>query len=386
MKIELVLTNPLLVDHFAPIVGALQRHGCETAFVCQPPGRLVLQRAHKLALYERCVEAATHARLPLRFRGDPKADVALTALGSNELHMYTRIKLKLRYGVSLHRAAIHHNWAMTRGFDGMLVHGAFEQALFSRWLAPERIRLIGMPRHAAYLAQPLDKHEARAQLGLDVAPGRAVVSYLPTWSKQSSLPSFGAALAALAQQHLLLVKPHALSLVAPHERAALAQLRRAGAYLVERETELSAVLAAADLVMTDSTSGATAEALLLAPATPLLLLSVRPLDELFREIELAGPRVCNPARLAEHVAHGLGSDSHRAPRMQLRSRLFADCQGRDADIAAQSILTLSKLPKRSGAPGVAERSCPRVFRVARGRATALAAKYAPIPPRNVAAR
>jgi len=202
VKVICVLTNPLLVEHVGRVLRARQQRGTSASFVSVPPARrFVSERRAKLELHERCVAAAALADLPCSAACDPRADVALTALGSNQLQAYRGIKLKVRYGVTLHRAALHHNRAMTYGFDGRLVHGAFERDLFSRWMAPERIKLVGVPRHAAYLAQPLTKADARAQLGLQ--GDRPVIAYLPTWSVQSSLHSFADALGALAHTHQL---------------------------------------------------------------------------------------------------------------------------------------------------------------------------------------
>jgi hypothetical protein len=387
VKVECVLTNPLLVEHVGPVLRVLQQRGVNAAFVASPPAkRFVHERRRKLELYERCVAAAGLADLPCSSECDPRAQVALTALGSNQLHLYTGTKLKVRYGVTLHRAALHHNLAMSYGFDGMLVHGAFERELFSRWIAPERIRMIGMPRHAAYLARPLTQHEARAQLGLEA--GRAVIAYLPTWSVQSSLRSFVTSLATLASSHSLVIKPHALSLAHPHERAALHTLMQRGARVLPQHTAFSQLVAAADLVLADATSGAATEAALLAPSTPLVLLSLRTPTELFREIEQLGRLVCDPGALPGVVAHQLQNDQHRAERSALCARLFysESAGARAPELAADAVLELMRLPKISGRPGRLERAWPRAARVARGRVISLAIKWAPVLPRDVASR
>jgi hypothetical protein len=386
VKIECVLTNPLLVEHVGPVLRVLQQRGLDAGFVSIPPAKhFVHRRGHKLALHESSLAAARLADLPCVSASDPRSEVALTALGSNQLQLYHGIKLKLRYGVTLHRAALHHNLAMSYGFDGMLVHGAFERDLFSRWLAPERIRLVGVPRHAAYLARPLQQSEARVQLGLQ--PSHAVITYLPTWSQQSSLRSFVEPLMALAQTHSLLIKPHALSLAIAEERAALTALERAGARIVERDAAFASLVAAADLVLADATSGAATEAALLAPPVPLVLLSLRMPSELFREIEQLGPMVRDPRTLPGVVAQQLRVDAHRSERAALLSRLFFSerAGARAPQLAADAIVELARLPKISNKPGLFERTCPRVARVARGRAIALAVRWAPIPPREVAA-
>jgi hypothetical protein len=370
VKIECILTNPLLVEHIGPVFRALLARGIDAAFVCTPPAaRFVRQRRHKLALHERCVAAAHAADLPCFSAVNPRADIALTALGSNQLHLHSGIKLKLRYGVSLHRAALHHNFAMTYGFDGVLVHGAFERDLFARWIAPERIRVVGMPRHVAHaapLSSPCD---------------RRVIAYLPTWSALSSLHSFVEPLCRLAETHQLLVKPHALSFGQPAERAALAMLERAGARIV---AAFAPLVAAAGIVLADATSGAATEAALLAPETPLALLSVREPVELFREVEQLGPLVRSPGALQGLVAQLLEHDPYRAQRAALCAHLFATES--TPERAAEALLDLAQLPKISGKPGLFERALPRVGRVLRGQAISLGVKYARMPPRDIAVR
>lgn len=383
MKVDCVLTNPLLVEHVGPVLRVLHQRGVSASFVSVPPARrFVSERRAKLELHERCVAAAALEDVPCSTSCDPRADVAMTALGSNQLQAYRGIKLKVRYGVTLHRAALHHNRAMTYGFDGMLVHGAFERDLFSRWMAEARIKLVGMPRHAAYLANPLTKGAARAQLGL--LDDRPVILYLPTWSMQSSLHSFADALGALAHSHQLLVKAHPLSLGIPEECAALSALERRGASVSARQV-FSQLIAAADLVLADATSGAATEAALLAPDTPLLLLSARTPFELFREIEGLGPLLHDPSALADAVSQQLQQDEHRALRAGLCARLFFTEQAgpRAPALAADAILELARMPQISTGPALLDRVWPRAARVARGRAIALAIKWAPIPPRDL---
>ena len=459
VKVECVLTNPLLVEHVGPVLRVLQQRGVSASFVSLPPARrFVSQRRAKHALHERCLAAAALVDLACSTASDPRADIALTALGSNQLQAYRGIKLKVRYGVTLHRAALHHNRAMTYGFDGMLVHGAFERDLFSRWMAPERIKLVGVPRHAAYLAKPLTKAEARAQLGLRA--DRPVIAYLPTWSVQSSLHSFIEPLAALTRSHQLVIKPHALSLGIPEERAALAALERSGARIIPHSLSIhssqersplepcderispralnlgrspgppnaelesghdetrsrlmaatdqhnpraparhtsepraaaqghgetfSQLIAAADLVLADATSGAATEAALLAPDTPLLLLGLRAPTELFREIEALAPLVQVPDALPSAVARQLQHDEQRAQRAGLCSRLFFTEQAgpRASELAADAILELARMPQISRGPGLLDRVWPRAAQLARGRAITLAIKWAPIPPRDL---
>jgi hypothetical protein len=181
-----------------------------------------------------------------------------------------------------------------------------------------------------------------------------------------------------------LVKAHPLSLGIPEERAALSALEQRGASVIARQV-FSQLIAAADLVLADATSGAATEAALLAPDTPLLLLSARTPFELFREIEGLGPLLHDPSALADAVSQQLQQDEHRAMRAGLCARLFFTEQAgpRAPELAADAVLELARMPQISTGPALLDRVWPRAARVARGRAIALAIKWAPIPPRDL---
>jgi len=56
VKVECVLTNPLLVEHVGPVLRVLNQRGVSASFVSVPPARrFVGERRAKLELHERCV-------------------------------------------------------------------------------------------------------------------------------------------------------------------------------------------------------------------------------------------------------------------------------------------------------------------------------------------
>lgn len=375
VKVEFVLTNPLLVSHYLPVVRALGRRGIDAAMVTLPRSLhwRFFQRG-KLALYEACIDALQRVGTPFRTEIDPNADIALTVLGSNMLHLYRRHKLKFRYGVGLLRTGLHYNRSMTQGFDGALLHGPYEQRLFSRWLPPERTRIMGIPRHDAYFRDRPSKQAARERLSPLQRPLRPVLAYLPTWDEHSSLERFHASLVELARTHLLIVKPHSLSALSRSALLALDDLRTHSALVLDSEHTFADVVGAADLVVADAKSGATPEAVLLATDTPLVTLSTCPVSEFYPELQLAGPCVDDPRQLAGAVRGMLRLDTYLESRRALRTQLFHDNQGHAADAAAEAIIALSRLEKRSTSPSRLERTFPAPYRIVRGRVLSLKIK------------
>lgn len=375
VKVEFLLTNPLLVSHYHPVVDALQRRDIDAAIVTLPRSLhwRVFQR-EKLALHAACIEALQHAGAPFRTEIDPNADVALTTLGSNMLQLYCRHKLKFRYGVGLLRAGLHYNRTMTQGFDGALLHGPYEQRLFSGWLSPERTRIMGIPRHDAYFRDRPSQQTARDRLAHLQQSSRPVLAYLPTWDEHSSLEPFRDGLIELARTHRLLVKPHSLSALSRSARLALDDLRSHSALVLDPEHAFADVVGAADLIIADAKSGATPEAVLLATDTPLVTLSTCPVDEFHPEILLAGPCVEDPGALAGVVRMMSQKDTHVESRRALRTQLFHDNQGHAAEAAAEAIIELSKLEKRSSTPSRMERTFPAPYRVMRGQVLSLKRK------------
>ena len=372
MLVEFVLTNPLLVAHFGPVMRALHARGHEARFVSVPPPRWAgFDLRRKAALHEQMVASAGRAGLPCARRITAKANVAITALASNELQFYTCRKLKFRYGVGFFRHGFHYNAAMSRGFDGVLVHGAFERDLFARWIDPVRIKLMGYPMFDAHVLAPTPKVEARRMLGLDAASGSRVIAYLPTWSHLSSLRPFARPMLDLARKATVVVKPHALSRFDATDRAALKALRAAGARVVHPATPLPIVVTAADLTIADAVSGATPESVLLAPDTPIVLLATRPVQELFDEIALAGPVIGDSGALASEIDRLGESDEYVASRRELANRLFDRVDGHCAERAVNGIEEIARMPKVSASPLLIERLFPWPAQVIRSRSTAL---------------
>lgn len=372
MKVEFLLTDPLLVSHAAPVLKALAGRGVDAAFVAEPrhSGIILFERSMKLAVQAAALEAARASGVPTRTAIDPDADVALTAPGSHILHLYRRIKLKFRYGVGLHKG-FHYCRESSGGFDGLLAHGPFEADRFAEWIPRDRTRVMGSPRHDAYFANPTTQEEARGRLLPDGAASRKVVAYFPTWDEHGSLERCGSALAEISRAHRLLIKPHSMCEFSPRARSALQNLARAGAHVLRADAVFADVVAAADIIISDAKSGATAESLLLAPGTPLITLTDLPMDEFFPELLQAGPCIAAPEALARGVDALLEHDDFAESRRLLGTRLFGAQRGANAELAADGVLDLATVSKRSSAPGRLERAIPSAFRVARGQGLAL---------------
>jgi hypothetical protein len=230
------------------------------------------------------------------------------------------------------------------------VHGPFDRGVFAEFFAPERIEVIGYPRYDEVLKTPPSRAAARREMGVAPDETRSVVAYLPTWGVASTIPAFADALAELAGDHLLVIKPHSLTEAWASEAGNLASLRELDARLLPSDFPLSSVAIGADLVLADGKSSTGAETLLVAPDTPVILVSSTGREEYRDDVDRLGPLVSEPRELLAQVGAQLRVDEYRSAREELRPWLWGDAPGRGAEQAAEAILRLARLPKLSARP------------------------------------
>ncbi len=348
MKVQFLLTNALLVEHFVPVAEALERRGVVTALVGLPR----LRQSDRRRVFLACAAKLAERGRKLGRRLDPLAEVTVTAGGAGRLRGCRYQKIKQRYGVSLQKNEYHFHQSQrsTQGFDGVLVHGPFDRGVFSEFFAPERIEVIGYPRHDDVLQMPPSRDAVRREMGIAPDEPRPVVAYLPTWGDVSTIPAFADALAELTRDHLLVIKPHSLTEAWASEAEQLASLRRLDARLLSPDFPLSSVAIGADLVLADGKSSSGAETLLVAPDTPVVLTSFTGREEYRDDVDRLGPLVNDPRELRRHVTAQLRVDEYRAAREELRPWLWGDAPGAGAELAADAILRLARLPKLSARP------------------------------------
>jgi hypothetical protein len=348
MKVQFLLTNTLLVEHFVPVVEALERRGVDAVVVGLPR----LRKSDRRGVFLACAAKLEKRGRKLERRLDPLADVTVTAGGAGRLRGCRYKRIKQRYGVSLQKNEHHFHQSQQRsdGFDGVLVHGPFDRGVFTEFFPPQRVEVIGYPRHDDVLDTPPSRDAARKELGIAPDEPRPVVAYLPTWGEPSTIPVFADALADLARDHLLVIKPHSLTEAWASEADDLARLRGLDARLLSSDFPLSLVAIGADLVLADGKSSTGAESLLVAPDTPVILTSTTGREEYRDDIDRLGPLVSEPHELRQNVSAQLRVDEYRAAREELRPWLWGDAPGRGGEQAADAILRLAALPQLSEPP------------------------------------
>ncbi len=348
MKVQFLLTNALLVEHFVPVAEALERRGVATVLVGLPR----LRQSDRRRVFLACAAKLAKRGRKLGHRLDPLAEVTVTAGGAGRLRGCRYRKIKQRYGVSLQKNEYHFHQSQrrTEGFDGVLVHGPFDRGVFTEFMAPERVEVIGYPRHDDVLQKPPSRDAARREMGIAPDEPRPVVAYLPTWGDASTIPAFADALAGLVRDHLLVIKPHSLTEAWASEAADLASLRQLDARLLSSDFPLSSVAIGADLVLADGKSSTGAETLLVAPDTPVVLISSTGREEYRDDVDRLGPLVSEPRELRAQVGAQLRVDEYRSAREELRPWLWGDAPGRGGEQAAEAILRLATLPQLSARP------------------------------------
>lgn len=348
MKVQFLLTNALLVEHFVPVAEALERRGVETALVGLPR----LRKSDRRNVFLACAAKLSALGRRLGRRLDPLADVTVTSGGAGRIKACRYVKIKQRYGVSLQRNEYHFHQSQQRtdGFDGVLVHGPFDRGVFMDFFAPERVEVIGYPRHDDVLNKPPSRDAVRSEMGIAPDDPRPVVAYLPTWGDASTIPSFGAAVAELCRDHQVVIKPHSLTEAWASEAGDLSSLRAMQARLLSSDFPLSSVAIGADLVLADGKSSSGAETLLVAPETPVVVLCSGGREQYRDEVDRLGALVSDPRELRRHVDAQLGLDEYRTARQELRPWLWGEQPGRGAELAAEAILRLAALPQQSAAP------------------------------------
>ncbi len=354
MAVDFYLYSSHEVAVWEPIWRALRKRGVDAQFVLEPPG---VHRAmgsvpdprngwfdDKDGDISPLVDDATfllltdlllERDLPSIARSRLSADAVITTQGIGWLlHYHHSLRIKTEYGASAFIGAFGHG-SVNTGLDAVLAHGSFSACALSAHLPKGQIHTVGYPKWAQAFREKTSRSDARTALG--IATELPVVAWLPTWAQNSGIDRYSVALAALAEDHFIVAKPHHNTIRFEADRLAAIDER-----IVVRTDlhSLVPLLLAADVVVADGRSGVLAEPFLAdRPAVGLL-----PGTDAQHNGVLAGfDRVVewsqDPEDLARAVARALDTD-RRAARAQWRRWLFADQQGRDDEVAAEAIIDL----------------------------------------------
>jgi hypothetical protein len=340
MRVEFYLTSVMEISHLAPVVRALRERGVDAVFVSDRVDAVFVfgQRSdvHQYGYYDADqAEAVLDGQhLPFVSRYNPDADLALTIQTAEYIGMYRKRKARVMYGVGVVAPETYLR-ASTGGFDFYLVPGYFSlltqfqyHGLPSAILPHERVKVVGYPRLDTYFNLP----------ALDIR-AKPMILYLPSWSNRSSINRLVGPLSCLLDRFTVIAKPHHLTALREPDRVDM--LRSAGIQVSDHAQSPHSLLAAADLVIADLSSGAYTEAILaqkkvlgittLAERPRLLVPAIGNLPMCFADDDVG-----------DAVERALRFDWLKRDVERLRSYLFDTSEGSDAARAADAIVSAIK--------------------------------------------
>ncbi|MDJ0927412.1 MAG: CDP-glycerol glycerophosphotransferase family protein [Gammaproteobacteria bacterium] len=347
MKIQFVSETPLEIEHYAPVVAELIHQNHKSDIVPwhathDDPG---MQQSHD-ADFQKSLALLEDRQIPFTLDKDRSADIAVVTSRAVELKGYDRaVKLKFRYGMPTIRQNVHYTRDALEGFDGMLVHGEMDKEIFGQYFDPAWIEPIGFPLYDSFFRSPPDAGELREKLA--ISTDRPVIAYLPTWNwnGHSSILPFRTALAALARQFCVVIKPHPCTELWTEEREAYAALKAISPeFLLPSTAPLADAMAVADLLITDAKSGTTSEAPLAYPEKPVIMLTPFDGNAFWPAIRAIGPLINDPEQLAVAVDDALREDNFEVSRRDFAVRAFGSRRG---DASAQAVDSIMRLYQKN---------------------------------------
>ena len=354
ITVDFYLYSSHEVAVWEPIWRTLRTRGVDAQFVLEPPGihramgsvpdpknawlddkdgdvvPLMDDETHSslvALLANQNLPAIDHSRL--------SADAVITTQGIGWLLQYHEsLRIKTEYGASAF-VGVHGHGAINTGLDAVLAHGAFSKSAISAHLERERIHRVGYPKWAPTLRGRLSRQTAREMLGIETH--LPVVAWLPTWAHNSGIDVYSAALANLANEHLVVAKPHHNSV--RFEAKRLAEIDNRIDVREDLHT-LVPLLLAADVVVADGRSGALAETFLADRPVVGLLPGIDAQEHgVMAGLNEAVTWCEQPEDLALAVQSALEVDRSEA-RSVWRRWLFDDMGGHDDEAAAEVIIDL----------------------------------------------
>jgi CDP-Glycerol:Poly(glycerophosphate) glycerophosphotransferase len=351
MQVEFYLIDPVEVLHFAPVVRALVGMGVDAYFVLRRGDTSTVQ----LGLYSTDADVAETLikRLQLHFAPfpNPNADIALTIHNGRILRDYRKLRARMMYGVGL-VSPEYYSSGMSVGFDLYLVHGEFSRqpsmqflhhTVPSAPLPPGQVRTIGYPRFDAWFNNPPNAQLIRAKYEMN--PHKPAILYLPTWQYRSSVDTFADAIFTLSERFEIFVKPHHCTYRLEPER--IRNLSSGPVRMLESTTPPEEAFAVADIVISDVSSGALTEAILLNKKVVCLArrdeVEHLLLPEIKQHIAICGA----PEKLSQSISEALTLGTRSQQIQKLRRYMFDTTEGDDAVRAARAIIEFTdQRPRR----------------------------------------
>jgi len=343
LRVEFFLMDAMEVANFAPVCRSLRAKGVDARLIASP--RDAHGADENWLDFENAVELLMEQGIPYSTRPDYDCELAVTTQRSLHLNDYRGLKVRLAYTVGLYESEELQE-TRARGFDAVLVQGAYAKPFIARWLGDSKVSVVGFPKYDAFFLDPPDRVAVARSLGL--SPTKKVAVYLPTWEARSSLDVFLEPLEDVARRCnvQILVKPHHCTPRFEPERYRRLK-RSAHLRLLPTNFPSAELFAVSDLAVVDALSGVMGEAILTYPEKPLICLCPNralldsQMDPAFEKI---CPTLTRPGELSALACRlsleGATEAEQLEARATARDRLFAFKDGTAADHAAEAMIGL----------------------------------------------
>ena len=340
MRIDLYHIDAFEAANYEPIWRSLRAKGVDARMVAVPgrantaeSGWFDIDRFHQTCR-ARGVDWADEA--------DPRA-LGVTTQNIGILADYGQ-RVRLMYGPAPYDSG----WAMQRHavqpFDAVLVHGRFQADWFARWLRPDQLPVIGYPRYDDFFAGRVSRAAARARWQL--ADDKPVLAFLPTWDNNTAFDTLWPAIEALRDRCQILLRPHHCTL--RMEPARMQRLRDSGLPMLDQAFDLTELIVAADLVVSDVRSGSLFEAAMCGLPTVGLVRADSGDAEGWLARQRVGelmPLASQPDQVAAAVDQALAGGAYTAARARWAEHNVAHRDGSAASQAAEALIALAT-PRR----------------------------------------
>ncbi len=339
MRVEFYLIDAMEVNHFAPVLVALRVLGVDAVFVsCRGAANSAGQSWYDGETAEALLKTLN---LPFVSCSDPHAEVAVTTQIEGILRDYRNIRVRMTYGVNL-CGLLYGSPEAHVGFDLYLVHGPLNKRLSNRFVAANRIRIIGYPRFDAWFNGAFDQELIRKSNG--VTGSKPTLLYLPTWEHRSSIDAFADSIGDLAAKFEILVRPHHCTFRMEQER--MRKLKSCPMRILSPGMASEVAFAMADVVIADISSGALADALLMNKKVVGVGRQVDMESLLVPKLKEILPFCLEPGRLSQNIDEAWSLDMRSSAIQDIRKDLFDTTNGADALRAANAIVTFVQEERR----------------------------------------
>ncbi len=265
IAVEFYLMDAFEIFHFKPIYDALKNVAkIRPKFVCEPP---TVNTHGKWFDYDRAVAILEELGLDYSCEANPYCEVAFSTQHIHTLRKYKGLKINLQYGVGLNKSNFCSTKLATVGYDYRFVYSSYTKNKVSKYMKPENILEIGLPKQDEFFLNPSEKETFNTE--------KPVLVYFPTWDEDSSIQMFFDELKKLKESFFVVTKAHHCTFRLDEKKDDLAKLYEISDVVLEGNYDFSKAAMLGDYALIDAKSGASTEVPYLNPSIPILLLSVQ---------------------------------------------------------------------------------------------------------------